>query len=212
FTRLGALSGATASPWRSFAFEPFTVGAGWPVPPFPATAAPLSSARAVRQATNAPANRRRAIRNGFDAIARFPLPTGLAVGLARRDRAWSAGPRGRGPFAPGNWSGSPAPPGRSGRTRHNQRGRVAGSPDRARLQASAATLAARSTSLPAMEDLGPPGSYLTLSRGLEVYSSDGRGIGRVEEVVAEPGADVFEGFVIEAGVLGGHRFVDATLV
>ncbi len=63
-----------------------------------------------------------------------------------------------------------------------------------------------------MEDLGPPGSYLTLSRGLEVYSSDGRGIGRVEEVVAEPGADVFEGFVIEAGVLGGHRFVDATLV
>jgi sporulation protein YlmC with PRC-barrel domain len=70
-----------------------------------------------------------------------------------------------------------------------------------------------SNSLQPMEDLGAPGSYLTLSKGLEVYSSDGRSIGKVAHVLADPDADLFEGFVIDTSVLpGGHRFVDATQV
>jgi hypothetical protein len=59
-------------------------------------------------------------------------------------------------------------------------------------------------------DLGPPGSYLTLESGASVFASDGEKIGEVEHVLAEPGADLFDGLVIDASPLpGGHRFVDA---
>ncbi len=59
-------------------------------------------------------------------------------------------------------------------------------------------------------DLGPPGSYLTLSPGVDVYSSDGRRLGKVEHVLAEPEKDIFDGIVLDASPLpGGHRFVDA---
>ena len=61
-----------------------------------------------------------------------------------------------------------------------------------------------------MEDLGQPSSYLTLNAGVPVYSSDGRELGKVEHVLADPDVDVFDGFVIDTSVLpGGHRFVDA---
>jgi hypothetical protein len=64
--------------------------------------------------------------------------------------------------------------------------------------------------LGAMDDLGPPSSYLALGRGTEVFSSDGRPLGKVEHVLAEPDEDIFDGFVIDTSVLpGGHRFVDA---
>jgi uncharacterized protein YrrD len=61
-----------------------------------------------------------------------------------------------------------------------------------------------------MEDLGPPGSYMTLSAGVPVYSRDGERLGEVEHVLAEPDKDIFDGVVFEAGPSsGGHRFVDA---
>lgn len=61
-----------------------------------------------------------------------------------------------------------------------------------------------------MDDLGPPGSYLTLAIGTRLYSSDGRELGRVTHVLAEPGVDIFDGLVVQGpGPLGGHRFVDA---
>jgi uncharacterized protein YrrD len=61
-----------------------------------------------------------------------------------------------------------------------------------------------------MEDLGQPSSYLALEKGIAVYSSDGKELGKVEEVLAVPNLDVFDGFVIDTSVLsGGHRFVDA---
>jgi hypothetical protein len=61
-----------------------------------------------------------------------------------------------------------------------------------------------------MDDLGQPSSYLTLEPGVPVYSSDGKGLGKVEHVLAEPASDVFDGFVVDTSVLpGGHRFVDA---
>jgi uncharacterized protein YrrD len=59
-------------------------------------------------------------------------------------------------------------------------------------------------------DLGAPASYLTLPRGLPVYSSDGQRLGEVEHVLAEPDKDIFDGIVFDASPLpGGHRFVDA---
>lgn len=56
-------------------------------------------------------------------------------------------------------------------------------------------------------DLGAPGSYMTLTEGVAVYSSDGERLGEVEHVLAEPDKDIFDGVVFEGP--GGHRFVDA---
>lgn len=61
-----------------------------------------------------------------------------------------------------------------------------------------------------MEDLGERTSYLTLGRGVPVYSSDGERLGRVVRVLREAKADMFDGIVFDttAGP-GGHKFVDA---
>jgi hypothetical protein len=48
-----------------------------------------------------------------------------------------------------------------------------------------------------MDDLGAPGSYLTLAEGTRVLSADGRELGRVRRVFADPEVDVFDGFVIQ---------------
>ena len=62
----------------------------------------------------------------------------------------------------------------------------------------------------AQDDLGPSASYLTLDEGAAVVSSDGERIGRVDEVLADPQADVFDGIVIGMGPLGlDRRYVDA---
>jgi uncharacterized protein YrrD len=59
-------------------------------------------------------------------------------------------------------------------------------------------------------DLGAPGSYMTLTPGTPVYSSDGQELGQVEHVLAEPDKDIFDGIVIDTSALpGGNRFVDA---
>jgi hypothetical protein len=62
-------------------------------------------------------------------------------------------------------------------------------------------------------DLGDPASYLVLADGTPVVSSDGREVGKVEHVLADPDSDVFDGVVVDmrAGP-GGHRFADATQV
>jgi hypothetical protein len=62
-------------------------------------------------------------------------------------------------------------------------------------------------------DLGNPASYLVLADGTPVLSSDGREVGKVEHVLADPDADVFDGVIVDmrAGP-GGHRFADATQV
>ena len=62
-------------------------------------------------------------------------------------------------------------------------------------------------------DLGEPASYLTLADGTAVLTSDGTEIGRVEHVLADANADVFDGIVIDTSAgPGGHRFADASLV
>ena len=62
-------------------------------------------------------------------------------------------------------------------------------------------------------DLGNPISYLVLADGTPVLASDGHEIGRVEHVLADPEADVFDGVIVDmrAGA-GGHRFADAEQV
>ena len=61
-----------------------------------------------------------------------------------------------------------------------------------------------------MEDLGQPGSYLTLAEGVAVFSSDGAKLGEVQHVLADAEADIFDGIVVDASALpGGLRFVDA---
>ena len=63
------------------------------------------------------------------------------------------------------------------------------------------------------EDPGEPISYLALSEGTDVISSDGEEIGTVTHVLADPEEDIFDGIVIDDRVgPGGHRFVDAGLV
>jgi hypothetical protein len=61
-----------------------------------------------------------------------------------------------------------------------------------------------------MSDHGAPISFLTLPKGVPVYSSDGQELGRVELVLCAPNIDIFDGIVLDTSVLpGGHRFVDA---
>jgi hypothetical protein len=62
-------------------------------------------------------------------------------------------------------------------------------------------------------DLGDPTSYLELPDGVPVYSVDGERVGTVEHVLADAGADIFDGLVIDSRTgPGGHRFADATQV
>ena len=59
-------------------------------------------------------------------------------------------------------------------------------------------------------DFGAPTSFLTLPKGVPVYSSDGEELGKVEYVLSAPNIDIFDGIVLDTSVLpGGHRFVDA---
>jgi hypothetical protein len=56
-------------------------------------------------------------------------------------------------------------------------------------------------------DLGDPVSYLVLADGIAVVTCDGREIGTVEHVLADPDADVFDGVIVSTN--SGHRFADA---
>ncbi|HEX5983570.1 MAG TPA: PRC-barrel domain-containing protein [Solirubrobacterales bacterium] len=61
-----------------------------------------------------------------------------------------------------------------------------------------------------MEDLGHPISYLVAKRGIPVFSSDGKQLGRVARVLAAPEAHMFDGILFDTGWgPGGRRFVDA---
>jgi hypothetical protein len=61
-----------------------------------------------------------------------------------------------------------------------------------------------------MKDLGAPLSFLTLPKGVPVYSSDEEEVGKVEYVLSAPNIDIFDGIVLDTSVLpGGRRFVDA---
>jgi PRC-barrel domain protein len=64
-----------------------------------------------------------------------------------------------------------------------------------------------------MDNLGAPGSYLTIEAGLEVFSEDGEKIGEVQYVLADLDDDIFDGIVVDSSALpGGLRFADASQV
>ena len=62
-------------------------------------------------------------------------------------------------------------------------------------------------------DYGEPTSYLTLTEGCSVISSDGKEVGKVQHVLADEEEDVFDGIVIDTQLgPGGLLFVDAPQV
>lgn len=64
-----------------------------------------------------------------------------------------------------------------------------------------------------MEDLGKPSSYLALEPGARVFTCDGEEVGKVEHVLRDEDADIFDGIVIDTSVLpGGHRFAEGDQV
>jgi hypothetical protein len=58
-----------------------------------------------------------------------------------------------------------------------------------------------------MADHGAPIAYAALAPGTPVLSSDGEQIGLAERVLADEGADIFDGIVVDTQ--DGDRFVDA---
>jgi hypothetical protein len=62
-------------------------------------------------------------------------------------------------------------------------------------------------------EYGNPSSYLALQAGADVVTSDGTTVGKVEHVLADPDADVFDGLLVDIKTgPGGMHFVDADQV
>jgi hypothetical protein len=57
------------------------------------------------------------------------------------------------------------------------------------------------------EDRGAPISYIVLNEGTPVYSSDDQRLGDVKRILADTGADIFDGLIVDTE--DGDRFVDA---
>ena len=59
-------------------------------------------------------------------------------------------------------------------------------------------------------DHGAPVSYRYVASGVDVISSDGQRVGKLEYVLADDQTSIFDGIVIDVATgPGGHRFVDA---
>lgn len=56
---------------------------------------------------------------------------------------------------------------------------------------------------------GDPVAWLMIEPGWQVVDADDDHLGRVEEVVGDPNADIFSGLLISTGLFSGHRFVPA---
>lgn len=57
------------------------------------------------------------------------------------------------------------------------------------------------------DDYGAPIAYTALAQGTPVFTSDGEQLGLAEKVLADGGADIFDGIVVDTP--DGDRFVDA---
>jgi uncharacterized protein YrrD len=60
--------------------------------------------------------------------------------------------------------------------------------------------------------MSDPVSWFVIEPGWKVVDTNGEEIGRVEEVVGDTGADIFNGLSISTGLLKGARYVPAELV
>ena len=57
--------------------------------------------------------------------------------------------------------------------------------------------------------MSDPVSWFLIEPGWEVVGADGEDAGKVQEVVGDPEADIFDGLQVTAGMLGGTRYVPA---
>jgi hypothetical protein len=60
--------------------------------------------------------------------------------------------------------------------------------------------------------LSDPVSWFVIEPGWKVVDASGKEVGRVEEVVGDTGADIFNGLSISTGFLKGPRYVPAEQV
>lgn len=60
--------------------------------------------------------------------------------------------------------------------------------------------------------MSDPVSWFLIEPGWKVLDAQGKEVGRVEEVVGDTGADIFNGLSISTGLLKGPRYVPAELV
>lgn len=60
-----------------------------------------------------------------------------------------------------------------------------------------------------MSSEGDPASWLVVEPGWNVVDVEGNEVGRVEQVVGDPNADIFSGLLISTGLFTGHRYVPA---
>jgi uncharacterized protein YrrD len=60
--------------------------------------------------------------------------------------------------------------------------------------------------------MSDPVSWFLIEPGWKVLDADGKEVGRVEEVVGDTGADIFNGLSIATGLLKGARYVPAEMV
>jgi hypothetical protein len=67
----------------------------------------------------------------------------------------------------------------------------------------------RSVSMLERVDYGSPTSYLATDLGVDVFSSDGESVGKLEHVLADESEDVFDGIVINLSGPEGLHFADA---
>jgi len=59
---------------------------------------------------------------------------------------------------------------------------------------------------------GDPVSWLLIEPGWRVITADGQEVGRVEAVVGDSGADIFDGLAIATGILARPQYVPAERV
>jgi hypothetical protein len=60
--------------------------------------------------------------------------------------------------------------------------------------------------------MGDPVSWLVVEPGWNVVGAGGKHVGRVDEVLGEPEADIFDGLAVSGGLLGRRHYVPAEVV
>jgi hypothetical protein len=60
--------------------------------------------------------------------------------------------------------------------------------------------------------MADPTSWLMVERGYPVAGSDGEEVGKVDEVLGDNTADIFDGLAIATGVMGKPKYVPSELV
>lgn len=60
--------------------------------------------------------------------------------------------------------------------------------------------------------MADPVSWLMIEPGWRVVAADGTEIGKIEEVVGDPGSDIFNGLAVSTGLLAKPKYVPAERV